>query len=116
MQALVSLCTNNTRNQDSVRECGGVPTLVALMAPARPADVHTRAANALTLIARDSARGREAVRACGGAAALERVLGRASSAAAHEWAAAALRHLGQPGGRDLGRWLQQAVGALGRPD
>ena len=45
------------------------------------------------------------------------VLACASSAAAHEWAAAALRHLGQPGGRrDLGRWLQQAVGALGRPD
>jgi len=79
--------------------------------------VHMQAANALALVARGSARGREAVSACGGAAALEGVLACASSAAAHEWAAAALRSLGPPGvRRDLGRWLQQVVGGLGRPD
>jgi len=45
--ALASLRFKSTENQDSVRECGGIAALVALLAPSSSSAQHKLAAGAL---------------------------------------------------------------------
>jgi len=68
--ALGILCARNTQNQDSVRECGGVAALVALLAPGGSAGVHARAAAALGHQCFSNIQNQDSMRVCSGVAAL----------------------------------------------
>ncbi len=64
--ALRNLCFDNVHNQDSVRECGVVAALVALLAPSRSAAVRAQAAGALQNVCSAHTQNKDSVRECGG--------------------------------------------------
>jgi len=91
--ALANLCCENVENQDSVRECGGVVALVALLAPSAAPAVRARAAAALGNLCMANARCQDSVRECGGIAALVGLLAPGGPAAVLDRAAGALANV-----------------------
>ena len=90
---LGSLRFESTENQDSVRECGGIAALVALLAPGSSSALHELAAGALCVVCAGNTQNQDCVRECGGVAALVGLLAPGGSAAAQREAAAALCNL-----------------------
>ncbi len=68
--ALANLCAGSGQSKDSVRECGGAPVLITLLAPGHSAAVHAIAASALRALRRSNPQNRNSIRRCGGVAVL----------------------------------------------
>ncbi len=92
-RALATSSEGTGQPNNSVRDCGGVAALVALLAPGGSAAEQEQAAVALNKLCVDNTQNCDSVRECGGIAALVALLAPGGPAAVQEAAAMALRNL-----------------------